>query len=71
MINIYYNIPLENFINKTEKSIELFMEEIYKDEKSKNSEYEKIENLVNDLDKYVLGKNNYFIETLINKKKRI
>jgi len=68
MSNIYYNIPLDNFINDTENSIELFMNKIYEDEKSKNSEYEKIENLVKDLDKYVIGKNNYFIETLINTK---
>jgi hypothetical protein len=68
MSNIYYNIPLDNFINKTEESIEKFMKEIYKDEKTKNSEYEKIKDLVKDLDKYVLGKNNNFIETLINTK---
>lgn len=69
MSNIYYNIPLDNFINDIEKSIKSFMEEIYKDEKSKNSEYEKIENLVNDLDNYVIGKNNNnFIKNLMDTK---
>jgi hypothetical protein len=68
MSNIYYNIPLDNFINDTEKSIELFMNKIYEDEKTKNSEYEKIENLVKDLDKYVIGKNNNFIKNLMDTK---
>ena len=69
MSNIYYNIPLDNFINDIEKSIKSFMEEIYKDEKSTNSEYEKIENLVNDLDNYVIGKNNNnFIKNLMDTK---
>ena len=68
MSNIYYDISLDDFINDTENSIELFMNKIYEDEKTKNSEYEKIEDLVKDLDKYVLGKNNNFIETLINTK---
>ena len=75
MSNIYYNIPLENFINDTEKSMELFMNKIYEDEKSKNKEYKdeksknkEYEDLVKGLDNYVIGKNNYFIETLINTK---
>lgn len=69
MNNIYYDIPLDDFINKTEETIEKFMNKIYEDEKTKNSEYGKIKDLVNDLDDYVIGKNNDFIETLINKKK--
>lgn len=69
MSNIYYNIPLDDFINDIEETIEKFMNKIYEDEKSKNSEYKKIENLVKALDKYVIGDNDIFIETLINKKK--
>lgn len=44
------------------------MNKIYEDEKTKNSEYEKIENLVKDLDKYVIGKNNNFIKNLMDTK---
>ena len=68
MSNIYYNIPLDNFINKTKTSIESFMKEIYKDEKSKNSEYE-TDNfifLLNELNDYVFGKNDDFINFMIN-----
>jgi len=71
MSNIYYNIPLDNFINDTEKSIELFMNKIYEDEKSKNSEYE-TDNfifLLNELNDYVFGKNDDFINFMINIKK--
>jgi hypothetical protein len=71
MSNIYYNIPLDDFINNTEKSIELFMNEIYEDEKSKNSEYE-TDNfifLLNELNDYVFGKNDDFINFMINIKK--
>lgn len=71
MSNIYYNIPLDDFINDIEETIEKFMNKIYEDEKSKNSEYKKIENLVKALDKYVIGDNDIFIETLINKKKNM
>ena len=68
MSNIYYNIPLENFINDTEKSIELFMNKIYEDEKSKNSEYttDNFIFLLNELNAYVFGKNDYFINFMIN-----
>ena len=68
MSNIYYNIPLENFINDTEKSIELFMNKIYEDEKSKNSEYttDNFIFLLNELNAYVFGKNYYFINFIIN-----
>ena len=68
MSNIYYNIPSDDFINKTEEKIELFMNKIYEDEKTKNSEYE-TDNfifLLNELNDYVFGKNDDFINFMIN-----
>ena len=68
MSNIYYDISLDDFINDTEKSIELFMNKIYENEKTKNSKYE-TDNfifLLNELNDYVFGKNDDFINFMIN-----